>query len=439
MYWNILDINNEPYPPEGVNVLVSDDLGNEVIAYFLLSGEYRWFRYDEVTDETYDLTFTPTKWKKIMENWRFPFYDIENGIDWEGIENRFDWFREMKDIPQDKIWHAEGDVQVHTKLVCENLIALDEFKVLSEQDKHILVTSALMHDIEKRSTTVEVVIDGEKRIKAPKHAQRGEFTTRQILYKEFDTPFHIREHICKLVKLHGIPLWKDGEKLEREIISAAQCLKVRLLVILSKADVLGRECDDEKKLMDKLEYFEMLAAELSVLDYPRNFESWGHRFKYLSSDSNLGYVPYDDSKFEVHLLCGIAGSGKDTYYRRYLSLKPMISLDDIRREINVKPTDKKGNGRVYQEAKERCKILMRRKESFVFNATNIVTDTRGKWTSLFEAYGGKVTIHYVEVPYNTLINQNHNREHKVPEKVIEKMISNLEIPTFDEAYNIIFV
>lgn len=374
-----------------------------------------------------------------MEIWKFPFYDIDRGIDWEGIEQRFDWFRDMKETHQDKIWHAEGDVQIHTKMVCEALISLPEFSVLSEQEKHILFTSALMHDIEKRSTTCEQVIDGEVRIKAPKHAQRGEFTARQILYKEIKTPFQIREHICKLVRLHGIPLWKNGDKLEKAIISASFGLKIRLLIMLSKADVLGRDCGDKDPLMEKLEFFELVATDLGVLDSQYNFEGGEHRYKYLSSDSNLGYIPYDDSKFEVHMMCGIAGSGKDTYVKNNLSELPMISLDDIRREMNIKPTDKKGNGRVYQEAKERCKVLMRERKSFVFNATNIVTDTRGKWAKLFEAYGGKVTIHYIEVPYKTLLKQNHNRVYKVPEKVIEKMISKLEMPTFDEVYDVKFV
>lgn len=377
-----------------------------------------------------------------METWRFPYFDIQTGIDWEGIEKRFDWFREMKDIPQDKVWHAEGDVQVHTKLVCENLIDLPEFKVLDEEDKHILFTSALMHDIEKRSTTIEKLVDGEMRIKAPKHAEKGEYTARSILYREFNTPYDVREHICKLVKLHGIPLWREDslingiDGLTKEIISASQYLRVRFLVMLSKADVLGRDCGDKTKLLDKVEYFNLLADELGILDKPFEFESNEHRYKYLSSDSDIIYVPFDDSKFEVHILCGVAGSGKDTFYMNNLSDLPMVSLDDIRREFNIKPTDKKGNGRVYQEAKERCKIQMREKNSFVFNATNLTVETRDKWISLIESYGGKSVIYYIEVPYKDLLKQNANREHKVPEKVVEKMISRLEIPLFEETNDI---
>ena len=79
---------------------------------------------------------------------------------------------------------------------------------------------------------------------------------------------------------------------------------------------------------------------------------------------------------------------------------------------------------------------MRKKDDFVFNGTNITRDARSKWISLFEEYGGKVIIEYIEVPYKTLISQNHNREYKVPEKIINKMVNKLEIPWMNEVYDI---
>jgi len=138
------------------------------------------------------------------------------------------------------------------------------------------------------------------------------------------------------------------------------------------------------------------------------------------------------------MLSGIAGSGKDTYIKNNLPDLEIISLDNIRRELKIKPTDKKGNGRVIQLGKERCKELMRKRQSFIFNATNITTDLRGKWLNLFSEYGGKTTIHYIEVPYDTLLKQNDEREHKVPEKIIEKMINKLEIPKYRESFDIIY-
>ena len=61
----------------------------------------------------------------------------------------------LKETPQDKIWHPEGDVEVHTTLCLKRL---DE--IIKEQDIHgdeklVLVMSVLFHDIAKPPTTEE--------------------------------------------------------------------------------------------------------------------------------------------------------------------------------------------------------------------------------------------------------------------------------------------
>ena len=108
----------------------------------------------------------------------------------------------------------------------------------------------------------------------------------------------------------------------------------------------------------------------------------------------------------------------------------------IRREHKIEPTDKKKNGLVVQLAKEQAKKYLRSKISFVFNATNVTRDMRSKWISIFTTYGARVRIIYLEVPYQQLLSQNRNREYKVPEKIIDRLINKLEIPTFREAHEI---
>ena len=91
---------------------------------------------------------------------------------------------------------------------------------------------------------------------------------------------------------------------------------------------------------------------------------------------------------------------------------------------------------MYQDVKEMCKVHMRAKQDFVFNATNITKDMRTKLISEFEDYGGAVDIVYIEVPYKDLLSQNHNREYKVPEKALERLISGLEVPDVTESYSL---
>lgn len=372
-------------------------------------------------------------------SWQFPLYQPGEPIDWVAIEASFDWFRDMQGVPQDPVWHAEGDVFTHTKMVVEALCSLPEFQQLDEQDQHILFTAALAHDIEKRSTTGTQMIDGQERIVSPGHAKKGEFTIRTLLYKNIPTPFHIREQIAKLVRLHGLPLWAiEKPDPTKAVIGASLVVNTAHLSMLARADILGRICNDQEEILLRIELFNELCKENKCFGTPRAFESDYGRYLYLNKiEASPDYVPFDNLKFDVYLMCALPGSGKDTYISRNLDL-PILSLDDIRREHKIDPGDKKKNGQVIQLGKEKAKEFMRIRQSFVFNATNITSDMRGKWVSLFTDYGGRVKVIYLEVPYKQLISQNHNREHKVPEAVVNKMITKLEIPGPQEAHEIDF-
>jgi predicted kinase len=362
--------------------------------------------------------------------WKFKYYDINTGPDWDAIEKNCEWFRDMKLVPQDEVWHGEGDVQIHTKMVCEALISFPEFKKRTEQEKHILFVGALMHDIEKRSTTITEEKYGRICIVAPKHAERGEKTAREILYKEFNCPYQVREFICKIVKWHGKPLHSVSEK---TIVNLATQVPPSWLGMISKADIIGRICEDALEQLEKIEFFKFMAEDLGCLVGPRVFENDLAEYTYLKEGGFIDYVPFDETKFEVVMMSALPGSGKDTYIAKHLKDWGVVSLDDIRIELGVKPTDKSGNGRVIQLAKERAKEFMRKKQNFVWNATNITAQMRIQLIELFESYGAKVRIIYIEVPYNTLVSQNNNREAAVPLSVVNRMIGKLEPPVREEA------
>lgn len=372
--------------------------------------------------------------------WKFPKYEIGKALDWRDLTQAYSWIADMQGVPQDAIWHAEGDVYIHTQMVVDSLIQLPEFESLSDQDKHILVAAALLHDVEKRSTTVEEEIDGTRRLVSPRHAKKGEFTARGILYKEMDTPFAIREQVCKLVRLHGLPIWAITKAQPNQaVIYASTVVNTRHLALLAKADVLGRICHDKAELLFKIDLFKELCKANDCFGKVKEFKSNYGRFLYFNKkEISIDYEPYDDLICTVTVMCALPGSGKDTYIRRNLAL-PELSLDNIRRAYKISPKDKKKNGQVIQLAKEKAKAFLRAKTSFVFNATNITSEMRGRWINLFTAYKARVKIIYVEVPYQTLKRQNANRVHKVPSSVLDKMIAKLEIPTLKEAHDIEFV
>ena len=92
-----------------------------------------------------------------------------------------------------------------------------------------------------------------------------------------------------------------------------------------------------------------------------------------------------------------------------------------------------------QLAKEMMKGHLRKQQSFVFNATNIIQQLRSQWIDLFTTYGARVKIIYLEVPYIQLMQQNRNRTHIVPANVMERMIRKLEVPSLIEAEAVVYL
>ena len=263
-------------------------------------------------------------------------------------------------------------------------------------------------------------------------------TTRYILYKDIPAPFNIREQICKYVKWHGLPLWPhDRNGYDHEIVKASLHINNNILAMIATADVKGRYCDDKNENLERIEFFRMQAKELGCYNKPKGFETPLSRYTYLQNKGTwIDYVPFPEDKFTVYMMVGIPGAGKDTIAKKLFGEIPIVSVDDIRRELKIDPKDKKANGKTYQEVQERCRILMRGNNSFCFNATNINKDVRSKWIGLFKEYGGKIEMIYVEVPYKEIVKRNLEREHPVPLKIVDKMIRKLEMPEFDEAFTI---
>lgn len=364
-------------------------------------------------------------------------WQIINSNDWGAIKYKFSWIRDMEGVLQDPIFHAEGDVEIHTKMVMEALISLPEYHALNEQDKQILFASALLHDVEKRSTTV---VDESGRVTSAGHAKKGEFTARKILYQEIPAPFLIKEAVAKLVRYHGLPLWVfDKPNPQKELLQASLEVNTQHLTILAKVDILGRICSDQAELLYKIDLFKVFCEEQNCWGKPRHFSTGLSRFNYFQKEKESpDYVPFDDTCCEVILLAGLPGAGKDTFIQKYYPNHPVVSLDELRRTLKISPKDKKGTGRIVQQVKEQAKSFLRSKTDFIWNATNITRQMRKQLIDLFVTYGAKVKLVYIEIPYKQLIHQNLNRAHPVPIKILEKMIGKLEVPSLIEAQEVVY-
>ncbi len=131
-------------------------------------------------------------------------------------------------------------------------------------------------------------------------------------------------------------------------------------------------------------------------------------------------------------MVGLPGAGKDTWVQEHCADLPVVSLDAIRRELGIGPREPQGA--VAAEAKVRARELLRRHQSFVWNATNVTHATRAPLIDLFAAYHARVRIVYVDAPFEALLARNRARPGPVPEAVVARLARRLEVPDLTEAH-----
>lgn len=362
---------------------------------------------------------------------------ITNNKNWQYLEETFAWVADMQGVKQDARHHAEGNVAIHTQMVLQALEEQQQYQQLDAQQQAILWAAALLHDVEKRSTTV---VEPDGSITANGHARKGAITARQILYKDLPAPFAVREAIAGLVRYHGLPIWAlEKPNPRKQLVMAAMEVNTQWLALLARADVLGRICADQQNMLYRIDLFEEFCRENNCWGQARPFASNNARMHYIQhEDSYIDYIPFDEPQMEVVMLCGLPGAGKDSYIQRNYKQTPVVSLDDLRVSMKIAPNDKEGNGQVVQAAKEQARVMLRAKKSFVWNATNTTRQMRTQLVELFTSYKALVKMVYVEAPYKLLHKQNHNREAIVPTTVIEKLIRKLEVPAPWEAHEVVY-
>ena len=84
------------------------------------------------------------------------------------------------------------------------------------------------------------------------------------------------------------------------------------------------------------------------------------------------------------------------------------------------------------------KELLRKKQDFVFNATNISPDIRSKYISFWTSYKAYVSIVFIETDWGENLQRNYDRDNSVPKSVIENMLSRLTPPERYEAHEVIW-
>lgn len=386
----------------------------------------------------------------------------------EALRPDFPLLDDLRETPQDPEWHAEGNVFRHTGMVLEEVYQLLEGPAshLTPDRRLALILGAVFHDIAKPLTTRTQEIQGLERVVAPRHADRGR---SHLVYSilNLGLPYSVTQQVLALVGHHHDPIRlirhdRGAEAYHR----LARQVDLELVYFLEIADMKGRICPDLSKQLEMLEMFRMFAEEYEVWKQDDPYLKWRQtlaaalqgeskewlRFveakAILEYEAGLIYTPEEaiarsyearDGYSHLVLLCGPSGAGKSTWARRHLEDYHVVSLDELRGQVTGKVSNQSANGKVRHLAREKLKEHLRRKESVVWDATNLRRDFRTPLVEIGVRYGAYVTIVAFHSTAEEILAGNNQRERQVPKNVIQKQLRSTEWPYCHEAHEVIFV
>lgn len=356
--------------------------------------------------------------------------------DWACFLDAIPALRALQNTQQDPVYHAEGDVWIHTQMVVQTMLEQTQYQQAGEDDRFVLFWAALLHDMAKPATTAVDPASG--RITQAGHSRRGMLDARLLLWRA-GVPFNLREQVCRIIGVHQLPFYVLGNDQQHSPEFMVHRLSWELplwkLCLMAKVDMLGRVAQDQKKVLEEVELFRLLALENGCLYEPKQFADAHTRVQYFRGASiSPDYPYYMQQGSEVVLMSGLPASGKDHWVAQNRSDWPVASYDDVRKELNLKYG--KNEGKVSHLVQERVKDWLRNKQPFVWNATHLSKEMRQNALDLLYAYHAQVTIVYLEQSEAELLKRNRKRDTTLTNAKLQSMLYKWEIPLPTEAHNV---
>lgn len=366
--------------------------------------------------------------------------EVGQSMDMQACLEAFPQLELAKATPQDPTYHAEGDVFTHTVMVLEALVSLPAYQALPRDQQIEVFLAALLHDIAKCSTTV---VDPETgRIGQPGHSRKGALDARIALW-DAGTPFDTREAICRLIQVHQLPFFalegsRSGRSPEYLVRKLSWELDIHLLALLAEADMRGRICADQQKVLDNIELFRELAREEGCYGQPRPFVDAHTRVSYFrGAQLHPDYPLFQEPGSRVTVMSGLPASGKNTWVEEFRPGLAVVSFDDAREELGLKHGQ--NDGKAAHHAIDKAKGLLRDKAPFVWNATHLSLQMRQRSLDLLYAYGAEVDLVYVEQPRVELLRRNSKRDTTLTNKALESLVLKWDVPLPTEAHSVSYL
>lgn len=202
--------------------------------------------------------------KKLMLKAAKPSLGLELAWDLGVIEREYPELRVLRATEQEKDWHPEGNVWIHTLMVVDRAaeIIREPARKFTDEEKLQVMFGALCHDLGKPATT-ELL---EGRIRSRGHEAAGEEPTRRLL-AHWTFPRAVEDAAVAVAREHLKPRMLFHE-LTKEALNQAQYANAvrkllkrihpvswRVLLACAEADLRGRalpNADADLKAYDEM-------------------------------------------------------------------------------------------------------------------------------------------------------------------------------------------
>lgn len=144
---------------------------------------------------------------------------------------------------------------------------------------------------------------------------------------------------------------------------------------------------------------------------------------------------------ELILICGLSGSGKSTISKELAEKHNAIilSTDAIREEIYGNLECQDNPEKIFGILRYRIRKNLENNRNIIVDATNLTVKNRRSIIHYASNYEKTLICYVVNKPYEQCLIDNVNREHPVPEYVLEKQNKKFCIPTFEEGFDKIVI
>lgn len=134
---------------------------------------------------------------------------------------------------------------------------------------------------------------------------------------------------------------------------------------------------------------------------------------------------------------GLPGSGKSSHAKKTSEEHnaTIFSSDSLREELYGDANIQGDNAKLFTELHRRIKDCLAEGNNAIYDATNINYKQRMAFLNELKNIPCEKTCVVIATPYEECLKRNAKRERKVPEKVIERMYRQFDIPWFFEGWD----